>query len=211
MTVIPNRETFQSAYSGQAPWDIGRPQQPFLDVADQIVGSVLDAGCGTGDNTLFLAERGHPVTGIDFLEEPIRRARQKAQERGLQATFLIRDALTLKEWDQRFDSVIDSGLFHVFGDESRARYVEGMATVLNSGGRLFLLCFSDAEPGTHGPRRITQKELHDAFERGWIIESIRPSRFEVAPDLKDVTFSASGPRAWFAVIRRHADGRAEAT
>ena len=66
--MIPDRSTFESAYAGQAPWDIGRPQQAFLDAADRITGSILDAGCGTGDNALFFASRGQKVTGIDFLE-----------------------------------------------------------------------------------------------------------------------------------------------
>jgi SAM-dependent methyltransferase len=202
MSSVPDRNTFETAYAGQAPWDIGRPQQAFLDVADRITGSVLDAGCGTGDNALFFASRGHKVTGIDFLEEPITRARRKASERGLSATFLVMDALALKDLPEVFDSVIDSGLFHVFSDEDRRCYVEGLASVLRPGGRLFLLCFSDEEPGTQGPRRVSKNELHAAFAKGWVIESIEPSRYEVRPDLKDLTFSEGGPRAWFAVIRR---------
>jgi hypothetical protein len=50
--MIHDRSTFESAYAGQAPWDIGKPQKPFVNVADQITGSVLDAGCGTGDTAL---------------------------------------------------------------------------------------------------------------------------------------------------------------
>src|SRR6516225_8449283 len=199
---VPDRSTFESAYTGQAPWDIGRLQQVFLDVADRITGSVLDAGCGTGENALFFAGRGHKVTGIDFLEEPIRRARRKATERGLTATFLVMDALALKDLPEVFDSVIDSGLFHVFSDEDRRRYVEGLATALKPGGRLFLLSFSDEEPGAQGPQRVSKKELHGAFAHGWVIESIEPSRYEVRPDLKDLNFSEGGPRAWLAVIRR---------
>src|SRR4051794_1791396 len=113
---VPDSTTFASLYAGQAPWDIGKPQPSFLDVADHISGCVLDAGCGTGDNTLFLAGRGQHVTGIDFLNEPIRRAQRKAVERGISATFLVKDALTLQGWSERFDNVIDSGLFHVFSD-----------------------------------------------------------------------------------------------
>ena len=149
---IPNRSTFETIYAGQPPWDIGKPQKAFIDVADQITGSILDAGCGTGDNALFFAKRGHKVTGIDFLDEPITGRRQKATERGLSATFLVMDALTLKDLPEVFDNVIDSGLFHVFSDDDRRRYVEGLATVLKPGGRLFLLCFSDEEPGEQGPR-----------------------------------------------------------
>jgi SAM-dependent methyltransferase len=202
MTTVPGRKTFETAYAGQAPWDIGKPQQAFIDVADRITGSILDAGCGTGDAALFLAGRGHQVTGIDFLEEPIRRAKRKAAERGLSATFLVKDALTLGDWSERFDNVIDSGLFHVFSDEDRKKYVAGLAKILKPGGRLFLLCFSDQEPGTQGPRRISQKELHDSFGNGWTIESIKPVQLEVIPNLKEFTFSQGGPKAWFAVIRR---------
>ena len=202
MPPLPDRSTFKTAYAGQAPWDIGRPQRAFLDVADLITGSVLDAGCGTGENALFFAARGQKVTGIDFLDEPIKRANQKAADRGVTATFLVMDALALKHLPEVFDTVIDSGLFHVFGDEDRRRYVEGLAMVLKPGGRLYLLCFSDEEPGTQGPRRVTKRELHDVFAAGWAIVSIEPSRYEVRPDLKDLIFSEGGPKAWFVVVRR---------
>ena len=199
---VPDRATFETLYTGKAPWDTGRPQPAFVEVADQITGAVLDAGCGTGENALYFARRGRTVTGIDFLDEPIRRARQKAAERGVSATFLVQDALTLADWAERFDAVIDSGLFHVFGDADRQRYVEGLATVLRPAGRLFLLCFSDAEPGTQGPRRVAEEELRAVFGRGWTVESVRPTRFEVRPDLEGMQFSAGGPMAWFVVVRR---------
>ncbi len=117
-------------------------------------------------------------------------------------TCLVKDAVTLADWGERFDNVIDCGLFHVFSDDDRKRYVAGLAAVLRPGGRLFLLCFSDAEPGTQGPRRVSEAELRSAFAGGWAVESVRPARFEIAPDFKDLTFSPGGPKAWFAVIRR---------
>jgi SAM-dependent methyltransferase len=198
MTTVPDRKTFQTVYGGQAPWDIGRPQAAFVEVANRITGSILDAGCGTGENALFFASRGQQVMGIDFLEEPIERARRKATERGLRATFLVKDALTLANWTELFDNVIDSGLFHVFSDGDRARYVEALGTVLKPGGRLFLLSFSDEVPGTQGPRRVAKEELILAFARGWTVESIVPSRFEVRPDL----FPHGAAKAWFAVLKR---------
>lgn len=199
---VPDRSTFENIYAGQPPWEIGRPQKDFISVADQITGSILNAGCGTGENALYFASRGHKVTGIDFLTEPINRAKQKAAERGLTATFLVMDALAVKELPEVFDSAIDSGLFHVFSDGDRRRYVEALASVLKRGGRLFLLCFSDDDPGDQGPRRVTRKEIEDTFAVGWVVESVEPSRFEVRPDLKDITFSPGGPRAWFVVVRR---------
>ena len=199
---IPDRTTFESIYASQPPWDIGRPQKAFIDIADEITGSILDAGCGTGENALFFASRGHKVTGIDFLAEPINRAKQKAKERGLSATFLVMDALALKDLPEVFDNVIDSGLFHVFNDDDRLRYVEGLATVLKPDGMLYLLCFSDEEPGDHGPRRVSQPGIENSFFNGWQIESIEPTRFEIRPDLKDISFSEGGPKAWFVRVRR---------
>jgi len=197
-----DRSTFESIYAGQPRWDIGRPQQAFIDTANQMTGSILDSGCGTGENALYFAGLGRTVTGIDFLDEPINRAKQKAAERGLTVTFLVKDALTLKDWSERFDHVIDSGLLHVFGDDDRRRYVEGVKFVLRPNGRFFFLCFSDEEPGTQGPRRVSRTEIEAAFAEGWVVESIEPSRYEVRPDPEDISFSDGGPKAWFVVVRR---------
>ncbi len=197
-----DRTSFRSLYDGQPRWEIGRPQKALLAVADQITGSILDSGCGTGENALYFANRGHNVVGIDFLEEPIKIAKQKATERGLAATFLVMDALKLAEFLERFDTVIDSGLFHVFSDDDRQRYVNGLASVLNPGGRLYLLCFSDEEPGTNGPRRVTEKEIREAFSNGWTIQTIERSRYEVRPDPIDPNFKDGGPRAWFVVASK---------
>src|SRR5579871_6202466 len=166
MAAIPDRGTFESMYAGKAPWDIDGPQPAFAAAADRITGSVLDVGCGTGENALFFAARGRAVTGIDFLDGPIERARHKSAERGVPAGFLVMDALALKQLPAVYDNAIDSGLFHVFSDDDRRRYVEGLATVIKPGGRLFLLCFSDAEPGTHGPRRVPKDQLYAAFAEG---------------------------------------------
>src|ERR1017187_5541916 len=124
-------------------------------------------------------------------------------ERGLTAEFAVKDAMKLGDWDERFTTVIDSGLFHVFSDEDRARYVAGLTHVTAPGGRLLLLCFSDEEPGTQGPRRVSQREIRAAFDGAWAVEEIRAVRADVRADLQDVSFSEGGPKAWFAIIRRN--------
>jgi cyclopropane fatty-acyl-phospholipid synthase-like methyltransferase len=202
MTNVPDKELFQEMYKGKPPWDIGRPQSVFVEAADQITGSVLDAGCGTGENALFFAARGQRVTGIDFLPQPIAEAKRKAQERGVAATFIVMNALHLNELPEAFDSAIDCGLFHVFSDDDRAKYVAGLVNVIRPGGGLFLACFSDNEPPGDGPRRVSQQELRDAFSSGWQVESIRETRFEVRADLPDLHFSEGGPYALFCVVRR---------
>jgi SAM-dependent methyltransferase len=195
------RDRFESAYAGRAPWDISKPQSALQAAADKLAGSILDAGCGTGENALFFAGKGHAVTGVDFLEGPIIEAKSKAVERRLSATFLVKDALKLEECAERFDNVIDSGLFHVFSDADRSRYVRGLETVLKPGGHLLLLCFSDQVPGEVGPRRVKKQELREAFARGWEIESIELARFEVRPETKAL-FGGEAPKAWFMVARR---------
>jgi SAM-dependent methyltransferase len=197
-----DRATFETLYAGPAPWDIGKPKEAFVAIADRITSPVLDAGCGTGENALFFAARGLRVVGIDFVEEAIRRARAKAAERDLAVEFLVKDALALGDWGERFANVIDSGLFHVFSDADRRRYVQGLARVLQPGGRLFLMCFSDEEPGTEGPRRVSRQELYDTFADGWEVESVQPARCEIHPEFTEVQFSEGGPKMWFAVVRR---------
>jgi 2-polyprenyl-3-methyl-5-hydroxy-6-metoxy-1,4-benzoquinol methylase len=100
-----------------APWDIGRPQPAFVRLADEgrLTARLLDAGCGTGENALLAASRGADVTGIDVAPTAIARARAKASERGLTARFEVADALDLGRLSLTVDTVIDSGVFHVFG------------------------------------------------------------------------------------------------
>jgi cyclopropane fatty-acyl-phospholipid synthase-like methyltransferase len=197
-----DRATLEHFYAGPVPWDIGKPQGEVVAIADWVVGPALDAGCGTGEHALFFASRGHRVVGIDFVDEAIRRARAKAAERGPEVEFLVKDATALGGWGERFARVIDWGLFHGFSDADRRRYVGGLAQVLEPGGRLFLACFSDEEPGTEGPRRVSRQELYDAFSDGWEVESVQPARCEVRPDFTEVKFWEGGPKMWLAVIRR---------
>lgn len=190
---------FAGMYQARPPWDIGRPQRAFIAAADTVVGSVLDVGCGTGENALFFAARGHTVTGIDFLEQPLQLARQKAAERGIAAEFVQLDVLELEQLGRTFDNVLDCGLFHGLSDQDRARYVAALQTTLRVGGQLVLQCFSDEEPAGDGPRRISTSELETAFATGWTIVSIQPTRFEVREDT-DLSFSPGGPKAWFCRI-----------
>ena len=170
---------FDDSYLGTPPWDIGRPQPAFLRLADAgaLVGRVLDAGCGTGEHVLMAAERGLDATGVDSAPRAIAAAERKAAERGVTARFLVWDALRLDELGERFDTVIDSGLFHVFDDDDRARYVEALASVVPPGGRCLLCCFSDRQPGDWGPRRVTQGEIRAAFTNGWTVTSVEEERF----------------------------------
>jgi SAM-dependent methyltransferase len=188
---------FDAAYDGTPPWDIGGPQPVFaeLAVAGALNGRILDVGSGTGEHALLAAGRGLEATGIDASPKAIAIARDKARARGLAVRFLVGDALDLGYLGEQFDTVIDSGLFHVFDNEQRARYVESLRAAIAPGGRLFLLCFSDLQPGEFGPRRVTQKEIRASFADGWRVDSIDEARMIA-------TFAPEGVFAWRAAITR---------
>ena len=136
--------------------------------------------------------------GIDLSGRAIERARAKAAERGLAARFETGDVLRLGDLGLAFDTVIDSGVFHVFDDEARVRYAASLASVLGAGGHCYLFCFSDRQPGEFGPRRVSQDELRAAFSDGWAVASIEAEAFE----LYQAAFGITSAQAWLAVIQR---------
>src|SRR5256712_4017310 len=188
-------DLFEPASLGPPPWDIGRSQPAVMKLAEtgQITGLVLDIGCGTGENVLYLAEHGFVAAGIDGAPTAIRKARAKAKRRGLKARFELADALALAVPEQLFDTVIDSGLFHVFADEDRAHFRDSLARVVRLGGTYFLMCFSESEPGDRGPRRVTQAEIRSVFSDDWRVNYIQPSAFET---------NLGQSSAWLASISR---------
>jgi cyclopropane fatty-acyl-phospholipid synthase-like methyltransferase len=191
------RGLFEEAYLSLPPWDIGRPQGEIIRLAEkgEIRGAVLDAGCGTGENALFLANQGYEVTGIDAVAAAIRKAKEKSRERRVPAVFLEWDALEISGLRKRFDTIIDCGLFHVFSDKERPLYVQELSSILVPGGTFRMLCFSEMESGDWGPRRVTQREIREAFDRGWKVDSIQEARFET-------NLGPEGCRAWLSSITR---------
>jgi len=189
---------FDTAYQGVPMWEIGRPQEDIirLHARGGFKGEVLDLGCGTGHNAIYLASRGLSVHGVDRVAVAIERARANAAKAGSTASFEVQDVLNWKNPPKKYDTLLDSGLFHVFSDAERAIYVQTLAKLVKIRGRLHILCFSDQEPGTDGPRRIGERELIDLLNmKGWLVEEIAEARYETNqhPD---------GARAWLATFVR---------
>ena len=154
MTAADAAHDWNGSYAGPPPpWDIGRPQPAFVRLADAgaLTGALVDVGCGTGEHTILAARYGARALGVDISWRAIEIARRKAAEHGVDAGFQVLDALRLVTLGQVFDTIVDSGLFHVFDDASRARYVASVHAALRPGGHLYLMCFSDRQPGDWGP------------------------------------------------------------
>jgi len=173
--------SWEDAYQTTPPWDVGRPQPAFVELVkagELNRGNVLDVGCGTGENALYLAEKGFSVTGVDLTNRAIAAAREKAAERKVKVDFQEGNALSLDFKDSVFDNVIDSGLFHTFPDDDRPVYAREIARVLAGRGKYFMLCFSEKEPTNWGgPRRVTRKEIEATFSSFFKINYIRESLF----------------------------------
>ena len=187
-----------SYQDGPAPWDIGRPQPAVVRLASAagFAGAVLDVGCGTGENALHLASRGLPVLGVDVAETAVAIAREKADDRGVDAEFAEADAFHLERLGRRFRTVLDCGVFHTFDGDERPGYVASLASVTEPDGTLYVLCFSDEGPDT-GPHPVTQDELRAAFDpgTGWSVTTIEPDRIRTR-------FHEHGAPAWLATISR---------
>ncbi|HEX9612793.1 MAG TPA: methyltransferase domain-containing protein [Candidatus Bathyarchaeia archaeon] len=173
--------SWEDAYKTTPPWDIGRPQPAFVELVhagELTKGLVLDIGCGTGENALYLAENGFSVVGIDLSNRAIAAAKEKAIERKLKVNFRIANALSLDFKNGYFDNAIDSGLFHTFNDNDRVDFASEIGRVLKQDGRYFMLCFSDKEPTNWGgPRRITKEEIETTFSPFFDINYIRDAYF----------------------------------
>ncbi|WP_433724328.1 class I SAM-dependent methyltransferase [Nocardia sp. CA-129566] len=187
-----------SYHDGPAPWDIDRPQPAIVRVASAggFTGAVLDAGCGTGENALYVASLGLSVLGVDVAETALVNARRNAEDRGIEAEFAVADAFELAGLGRRFDTVLDCGLFHTFDEDERARYVASLMSVTEHGGTLYVLCFSDIGPDT-GPHPVGREELSAAFDSGagWHVASIESDRIQTR-------YHDNGAPAWLATVER---------
>ncbi|RDH79413.1 class I SAM-dependent methyltransferase [Mycolicibacterium moriokaense] len=162
---------------GPAPWNIGRAQPAVVRLASAgaFSGTVLDAGCGTGDNALHLASLGLGVTGVD----------------------VAADALRLADLGRTFDTVLDCGLLHTFDRGERSSYAASLASVTRRGGTRHVLCFSDQGPDT-GPHPLSRDEVDDAFTAGvgWQVVAVEPDRIHTR------FHGGDGAPAWCAAVER---------
>ncbi len=170
-------------YKGTPAWAVGRPQPAFgaLIKSGEIKPErALDIGCGRGENAIMLAMNGCNVTGIDLAETAISDAKARAAEQHVNVNFVVGDVLKLDQYfkESEFDVSIDSFLFHTIADEERSIFSRQVYRALKPGGKYFMLCFSDKDPGGPGPRRISKAEIEDTFAPLFRIVYIKDSTLE---------------------------------
>jgi ubiquinone/menaquinone biosynthesis C-methylase UbiE len=187
----PN-EFFAAVYRDIPPWDVGGPQPAMARLLDDFPpqGPVLDVGCGSGDLALFLARKGLRVTGIDFVPAAIEQARAKAAalpQAVRSVEFMLADASRPSLLGRQFNTVVDSGFYHVLTAEQGADYIDDLTRTLVPGGRLYMHEFATEFDLPNTPRPIADAELRARFteERGWRIRTVRSGEFlsRVAPVL----------------------------
>src|SRR6476469_2342197 len=187
MTTQPEQEMFDAAYRGEAeefkgvrpPWSIGEPQPEIQAIieAGRVHGDVLDAGCGEAATALHLAEKGFTTVGLDSSATAITLAKEEAAKRGLtNATFEVADISNFTGYDGRFNTIIDSTLFHSMPVELREGYQQSIVRAAAPGASYFVLVFGAAgmPPGNAHP--VTGDELRDVVSKYWEIDEIKPAR-----------------------------------
>lgn len=185
----------QGEFEGPPPWNIGEPQPELAAlIADgKFRSDVLDAGCGFAELSLALAAAGYTVVGVDLTPTAVAAATKAAADRGLSsASFVQADITSFGGHDGRFNTVVDSTLFHSLPVEGRDGYLSAVHRAAAPGARYFVLVFAKgafpAEMETK-PNEVDEDELRAAVSKHWEIDEIRPAYIHAnIPDVSDAPF-----------------------
>jgi len=158
-------------------WDDGiiPAQVSQLATRDGKTGKVIELGCGTGTLSIYLAQQGLDVIGVDISSTAIRQAREKASRAELKPEFILRDATHLDMLRGPFDIALDVGCFHAMsGAATQNRYALEL-TRLTEPGSTFLMWGMDHRPRSLG--LLSPDKVEKTFAPGFILERVEPSQF----------------------------------
>ncbi|KIU17590.1 class I SAM-dependent methyltransferase [Mycolicibacterium llatzerense] len=171
----------EGEFDGPPPWNIGEPQPELaaLIAAGKVTGEVLDAGCGYAELSLALAADGYTVVGIELTPTAVAAAKKAAAERNLtNATFVQDDITSFTGFDGRFDTIMDSTLFHSIPVEGRDGYQQSVFRAAAPGAKYYILVFAKGAfpaEAEQKPNEVTEAELREAVGKYWAIDEIRPA------------------------------------
>jgi SAM-dependent methyltransferase len=197
-------QRWEARYQGdQRPaWDTGRPSSNLKRLVEK--GTlppcrVVELGCGTGVNAVYLAEQGFEVTAIDVAPTALNLAKKRAGEAGVTVEWIQADVLAPPPLGT-FDLVFDRGCYHGVRRQDPARYVGIVKKLCRPGGRLLILAGNANEPGqSYGPPRVDEQDLIQDFAASFDLEELRETRFDTADA------DAQGALAWSVLLRRKTD------
>jgi SAM-dependent methyltransferase len=193
-------ERYRKRYeSGDTPWDVGQPDFNLIEVVTQKPiqsCKALDIGCGTGDNSIWLAQSGFEVIGTDTSDIALNKAREKASTADVECDFRLVDFLKNKIPGAPFGFVFDRGCFHSFSSESdRRRFAQNVAAHLEEAG-LWLTIVGNADEHRRGPGppQRTAGDIVRAVEPYFEILALQSSRFG--------SNHPNPPRAWRCLMQK---------
>ena len=210
----PSQDLFENAYKGEAaelglgtkpPWSIGEPQPEIAALIEQgkFRGDVLDVGCGEAAVDLYLAERGFTTVGLDLSPTAIELAKAETAKRGLtNASFEVADISAFGGYDGRFNTIVDSTLFHSIPVEAREGYQQSIVRAAAPGASYYVLVFDRAGLPNGPANPVTEDELREVVSKYWTIDDIRAARIHASfPE------AAEGVGMVFGDVRDEPNGR----
>lgn len=171
---------------GNLPWDTGQPSSELQRALSRHAirpCRVLELGCGTGTNCVWLAQQGFAATGVDLAPLAVERAKQRARADGLTVRFEVADVLQLPDLDGPFDFFFDRGCYHAVRRSAPHRYAPSVAQQLASGGRGLVLAGNAREPHDPGPPVVTEEQIRDELGASFQILDLHEFRFDEAPGI----------------------------
>ena len=173
---------------GNLPWDTGRPSAELQRVLGRKAIQpcrALEIGCGTGTNSVWLAQQGFEVTGIDVAPLAVEQAQRRASSAGVKVHFLVADVLQLPDLDGPFAFFFDRGCYHAVRREAPERYAPAMARQLAAGGRGLILAGNAREPHDPGPPVVTEEQIRVELGLAFQILDLDEFRFDEAPGITE--------------------------
>ncbi len=158
-------------------WDTGEIPDPVIELAGQPRGRVLDLGCGTGTQAIYLAQQGFVVVGVDGSPTAIQRAQMKAAMAGVSLEFFIQDVTRLNVLQDPFDLVLDIGCFHGMGKPARQAYLAELQRLTHPGSQ-YLMWAVDYQFPSFG---VTPQQVQEAFQPAFCLTRIAPSKMHNQP------------------------------